>query len=978
MSIIKNEARSISNTGLTIAILPSNARVPLPNNYNYGTLEYIAMKGQALDTTYMWYTGAGETVILKCEIEQNASGTIYGTTNSNGYGIKIVKDGANIKWYNRSTLVHTQAWSAGVHYIGWVATDDTHSCPFYDNVSYTSEAVALSQHSLHAGVGGLNNNNTMGSFLTSSASWAMKLYEVIAYSYYVDTPGNMFKYRYQLYAAHALNETTYYGMLDLRYSLTMRRPTPTTTDLSSLNGPRVAYGVQIHDIKEVCNSPFNDLVAIASELGLNGGVDTDAGWTADNADSPSKVTSLNVEHKFAFYMGSASDHIPLPSDATVTGTPQLPNYEKGELIRGLKPKWSIWNDAIRFGKHVPAYASGSERKMRFNLFAESNGNNNGKLELEHFNGYNTSKNYPPYYEIGDSLTMEYHNGVACTITGDDRLIGWRTASDEGCVFAYSQAIGALGRVRLGNLPPWNFTESELLGNVGLNRMHCVGGGIQFSISDTDVMYLLRSTSENKPLCADSNEETKEMFKTGGFSGEIFFGNSVSPLLKWALQSASSVTLTARMILADTKETKPSSLSEVIDCSALVPAKNIEATGAFNTRTNNSSTYGETLYGDRVIVGDDGGIAQIGVNKYKINVAGLDSSSIDNRLSVDVRPTTNHLKTFGRAIGVAIGLVPQTGGTPLQLHGSGATECVAFLEGTAAAPYSSAINTAIVGRFFGFTKLVDCEYDVDYSAPFDDNRWNVPNLYPSNQTNVGYDHVGAALFMLEDLINPGKNRGSGGTATTYNPSDSYPRRFTYKDGTETKSDAPVTAHIKVFAKSEAPHCWDVYWTNNRNWDTTCECPFIKKDNRYDVMFNYGNNNLIKNNSVLAVDAWVTLWQGDTIKIRNPQIWDSSAGLNGRTIKFYSQPLYEPKEQRVTTLVFSHTITGASGDSYLPAQITGADGHYYRLKMYVNEIPFWFMSRNGSRWFGQTGVNIQIESVDTDSNDMRAKMYFIDID
>ena len=390
MSIIKNDARNIRNTGLTIAILPSNARIPLPNNYNYGTLKYIAMKGQALDTTYMWYTGAGETVILKCEIEQNASGTIYGTTNSNGYGIKIVKDGANIKWYNGSTLVHTKAWSAGVHYIGWVATDDTHSCPFYDNVSYISEAVALSQHSLAAGIGGLNNNDTMGSFLTSSAAWAMKLYEVIAYSYLTDTYSNMFKYRYQLYAAHALNETTYYGMVDLRYSLSMRRPTPTTTDLSSLNGPRVQYGVQVHDIKEVCNSPFNDLIAIASELGLNGGVDTDAGWTADNADSPSKVTSVNVEHKFAFYMGSASDHIPLPSGATITGTPSL-GYEKGGLIRGLKPKWSIWSDAIKAFFYV-ADVSGVY-KMRCNIFKcmAFDGSRlavkSGQCHLEWFDGY---------------------------------------------------------------------------------------------------------------------------------------------------------------------------------------------------------------------------------------------------------------------------------------------------------------------------------------------------------------------------------------------------------------------------------------------------------------------------------------------------------------------------------------------------------------------------------------------------------------
>lgn len=971
MSIIKNDARNIRNTGLTIAILPSNARIPLPNNYNYGTLEYIAMKGQALDTTYMWYTGAGETVVLKCEIEQNASGTIYGTTSSAGYGIKIVKDGANIKWYNGSTLVHTQAWSAGVHYIGWVATDDTHSCPFYDNVSYTSEAVALSQHSLHAGVGGLNNNNTMGSFLTSSAAWAMKLYEVIAYSYLTDTYSNMFKYRHQLYAAHALNETTYYGMLDLRYSLTICRPTPTSTDLSSLNGPRVQYGVQVHDIKEICNSPFNDLVAIASELGLNGGVDTDAGWTANNADSPSKVTSLNVEHKFAFYMGSASDHIPLPSDATVTGTPQLPNYEKGELIRGLKPKWSIWNDAIRFGKHVPAYASGSERKMKFNLFAESDGNNNGKLELEHFNGYNTSKNYAPHFEISDSLAMEYHNGYACTIVAERKLTGG-SSYDEGCTFAYTSLVAeGLGNIRLGNLPPWNFTQSELQSSVGLSRMVCVGGGLKFSLSDDDAMYLLRWTDENIPLCAGSSDATKALLKTGGFSGDVFFRSTLAPRLKWALLSGDSVNLTARMILVTDKNVVPVSNSDVIDCSALVPTKNIPVTGNFNNRIYSGAPSGtRILYGDRMLIGEEEGVSTIGNDTYAINIGSQGKSDNVARMSVDVSPHNDTLHYYGDALGVLVGLMPKDGNTPLTILGSGATECVAYVEGTAAAAYTTQSNTSVVGRFFGFTKLITNEYDNSpYGYPFNQSAWNQRRIWPTGYL-AGYSQIAAALFMWQDLINPGSERGSGGVAPTYAyDSADYPRRFEYYSGTTKMTDARVTAHIKIFAKSDAPHCWDVKASNNRKFDTATESPYIVKTGKYDMMFNYsGDGNLIKNNSTKAIDAWLSFWDGDSIKIRGPQIWDC---LNGCTIKVYSQPVYEPQDQRVSTLEFSHTISGASGD-YYQYDVT-AD---WRLRIDFTPIPFWIRGRNNTKFFGQNGVNMQV--IARTAVDMRAKMYFITIE
>lgn len=600
MSIIKNDARNIRNTGLTIAILPSNARIPLPNNYNYGTLEYIAMKGQALDTTYMWYTGAGETVILKCEIEQNASGTIYGTANSNGYGIKIVKDGANIKWYNRSTLVHTQAWSAGVHYIGWVATDDTHSCPFYDNVSYTSEAVALSQHSLAAGIGGLNNNNTMGSFLTSSAAWAMKLYEVIAYSYLTDTYSNMFKYRYQLYAAHALNETTYYGMLDLRYSLSMRRPTPTTTDLSSLNGPRVQYGVQIHDIKEVCNSPFNDLVAIASELGLNGGVDTDAGWTANNADSPSKVTSVNVEHKFAFYMGSTSDHIPLPSGATITGTPSL-GYEKGGLIRGLKPKWSIWSDVIKAFFYV-ANVSGVY-KMRCNILKcmDFDGARlavkSGKCHLEWFNGYNTSPSaiHAPKLEVRDAeLGMEIHNGQFVNCMGINVFAGQpgysiynestkqrETLLDQEAVYEFDTSTKGDIYSRIGNIAPWNYTNAQLSSKQYLPLGYKVM--VNFGSQNN---YMSAVHSPGSPyLCADLDATTKELYRNTGFSDSLELTKNKWFLLDYMDANNNTANMEARMVL---QSDLAGGDSGNINLDELIPHRNVTFTGVRDSAIQSGS------------------------------------------------------------------------------------------------------------------------------------------------------------------------------------------------------------------------------------------------------------------------------------------------------------------------------------------------------------------------------------------------------
>jgi len=204
MSLLKNDNNDL-HTDMTIAVFPEDARIPTTVSGNYGTVEYIQLNNRRIGTTpaSLWYPGGGDTILIKCELDENASGTIFGTVyNSNG--IQLIIENKVIKWMRNGTLMKSVGWSKGVHIMGWVSDSNTVSKPYYDGVVDTDVSLGMSHHSVGGCMCALatlsGTTTSYSSYLTSTGSWAIRLYEVLAYSYKSDTYSNMVKRWYHLYA----------------------------------------------------------------------------------------------------------------------------------------------------------------------------------------------------------------------------------------------------------------------------------------------------------------------------------------------------------------------------------------------------------------------------------------------------------------------------------------------------------------------------------------------------------------------------------------------------------------------------------------------------------------------------------------------------------------------------------------------------------------------------------------------------------
>ena len=92
--IIKNND-DILNTAVTIKRCPKDTLVAVGTRNVYFRL-YEQLNNKYF--TMPWYNALGESVIIRCEIEANAEGYLYG--NTSGANIYIYKSGSthNIQW----------------------------------------------------------------------------------------------------------------------------------------------------------------------------------------------------------------------------------------------------------------------------------------------------------------------------------------------------------------------------------------------------------------------------------------------------------------------------------------------------------------------------------------------------------------------------------------------------------------------------------------------------------------------------------------------------------------------------------------------------------------------------------------------------------------------------------------------------------------------------------------------------------------
>lgn len=1018
MSIVKNND-NVSNTAVTIKRLAKDTAVMVDDTDFY--FRYY-MQFNNKYAIMPWYHAQGESVFIKCEIEENAEGYIYGHRGSSTTGANIYVKNSNgvheIQWREGDTVVWSEPWDDKVHIIGYKGeiTDITTLAeerllrPFYDGDTIMTQAAAISSSGnlWNARVGsvleGDSSATQSGQSIHSTGSWAMRIYEIFAESFpYQSQIYDIYTYHfypavYNLSATQGLFVETR-SVLVRRTMQTGSSQTGVTASDSVVNFPVEGYGVQLHDLKIITGSAYNDMIAILTE---DGGIDTAAGFRTEgvaigDADVANTLTKDNVTRKFAFSL----KNMPVPSGWTYSGGNTM-----GELAMGRKPRWSIWNDSIKFGKYVGTV--GNKDRMLFNLFANNDGTYNADgFDLRKFEGYDTSKNFPPSYEMGDdsnNILIEQHNGVPCTIRVVDKVVGG--SYDERTVFFYTLASGAIGTIKLGNLPPWNYTAAEVdedAPNEGMQKLCVFGGGLIFkaigssSIAETK-MTLIELTKDKYegtdyplPLTSDSSEETKDKFKTVGFSGEAFFRETFVEYARYYLHlndtpvdptdNKKYIDLYAVLCLSKTASTTTPNDSQIIDCTNFAPEKKIRVKGNDNPHIYSAvTTDTNRYYGDRLVIGDIGGTAKVSTTEYKLNVPSYSSSANYDFASVTVGGGS--IGYYGRALAVGFALVPNSGNTLPDLYdGSNNQLYVGYADINIAAAYSTDVNSAIVNMARGFAKLVKTDASV-YPNPFYlGSVFQANTIYPKGMQNVSYTKIGTAMFMWDDLLQPGKNRGSSGSAPTYN---------TDTGGDYLRPSNPLTANVMVFKKDEAPHAWNIYapyglgTQSGWYWWNDAEAPYVNIGSidyflhPHDFLFDMLNYNVI--------DGWMSLYEHNTTtRIVNSTSAPATVKntLVGRTISVYSQPVYEPNEQRVTTALFSHTIDSSTGwggtnDSYSRNITNSADGKAYTVSLEIGDVPFWAKMKDGSGVNGAGSfVHVMVRSGSDDISYLKAMTFFINI-
>lgn len=619
MPIFKNNSDPF-NTAVTIKRTPKDAAVTRGSDTFYFRY-YRQMNNRYVRMP--WYHSLGESVFIRCQIEANAEGYIYG--NTSGANIYVYKNGSThqIQWRNGTTVLLSIACDDKRHDIGFVGVIPDLSTfvgrkmyPFCDGVTYDTIEITTTVSPYNARVGGVIDGTTNSACIHSSGAWAIRIYEVYANSFMFDDQKAL--YTFDMYPANYNASATDGTMVDIRDShengTTVNGSAAGGTSTSSTeNFPEEGYGVQLHDIRFITNSGYDNIVPILAE---DGGVDGDAGFQSDGtaagqADYPASLTQSSDVRKFAFCLSG----MPRPSGWTYAEfNPSISggfNYAVGELHHGRTPKWSIWNDVIDFGFYIDEYGY-----MGFNLLKRmvGSGYDGGPAfcrtktigaPLHYFDQYNTDRNciHAPYIRFSDDvLQVNLHNGamlrtqIADIGAGDINAyithLG-RKPYDSEMIYDLNESLGGQVSYRLGNLAPWNRTYDEMQ-NVGWIPM-----GVKLSLTLTEQgSEVFVESKEHKEtsapyLTSGASQAVKNAYRINGWTDELVVTSS--PERKWRLldlimnySESNPLPLWAKMTMI----TGVAAINNSIDCSRLVASRKCSMYAVYEPKIDGTSGAGE--------------------------------------------------------------------------------------------------------------------------------------------------------------------------------------------------------------------------------------------------------------------------------------------------------------------------------------------------------------------------------------------------
>lgn len=479
--------------------------------------------------TALWTHRPGDTVLIKADI--NGYGPIYGSLTSGFYIATDTGDsGRDLIWVvGGNEVARVPSVTDESHIIGWVGVTEggVNKCqPYFDGAVVSgSSAYTFSETSVVL-LGGAYSGSSGGQYCIANdgGAWAIRIYEVVAdmkstgawHLYACEYSDGHSAARYGMFEAENRKNTSY----RFREAIAGGAVSGATPSSSVGNFPTEGYGVQLFDLKSITGSKYNDLLAIMAD---DGGIDTLTGWDSTTAATPYYLTrnSDSAQLPFAFWLGSASQsgRRPIPSGYSY---PSSGNNEIGLLQMGRRPKWTIWQDNIDWGFYVFEDASITPRRyyLQFNLFkriSTTYGDTYHTVDipakLENFENYDSTdveQHAPKITYSSTDLQCHVHNGALAKCLEGDLFVGYNQRwKDNFCIYRLNNTVGGSATWRVGNLLPWNFTDTEL-DNYGysvraakFSIKYRVGGLDYFTdeIHDTNYARLCKNTLTSNPTLA---------------------------------------------------------------------------------------------------------------------------------------------------------------------------------------------------------------------------------------------------------------------------------------------------------------------------------------------------------------------------------------------------------------------------------------------------------------------------------------------
>lgn len=590
MSIIRNSANT-SDLAVKLVTFGTHGEVPYTDtdgNYMHKTNlfanTYCAFDGDGYFKTEH-YVGTKCAIILNVYLAAGISGPIFGNAGSAAAdNISIgAGDGKLYYIYGDLTDIVEQAYTPGWHIIGFFPSGTGVKC-VYDGAMFGS-VITRSINRLKLTIG--KSNGSTGAVTNIAKVFTTEYLDTTS------TTPHIHEYYPVTSTKPNLRDETPKPNLPCTWYETREKQdvvTAQSTSAGTASGTAADYGISMDDLRTVLGSGYRNLMGIMTQ---DGGINTAVGFTESTARAAytveKEIGGETVTRDFAFNLAGM-----WVVDGTESGTTQWPVSGKGLLIRGRKPVYNIFHDAIKHGFYVEDDGTATPRyNLRFNTLKVL-GTNHDRVDMAWMEGYSTSKDevHYPAVQLGSDVGsgLKFVNGRPYVVDSDNLFIngGDTTTPFKPETSLYIESKTAAGKVKakLGNLAPWNFTETELANN----DWNVAGWAVQVNIiGDIPVAqavktiasgYLSKSSTDAvKTLWRDTMQEVDsviDMTNSQYLFYELHRGaqRSQSETYKWNAFLANAVLTNFRLV-------KPTGIgktflqledSDMINIQDLIPSK----------------------------------------------------------------------------------------------------------------------------------------------------------------------------------------------------------------------------------------------------------------------------------------------------------------------------------------------------------------------------------------------------------------------